>query len=121
MTIIKGGLVLILFSYRLLMLIIHWKGLKKVDELPFESTENSQGSLVSIIIPAKDEEKAIVPTLRSLINQHYKNIEIIVVNDRSTDNTAAKLENFMEEITEDSLKQKIKILHIQELPSGWLG
>src|SRR5690606_1879935 len=56
----------------------------------------------------------------SLTKQHYKNLEIIVVNDRSTDNTAAKIEQFMEEIDEE-MRQKINVLHIDALPSGWLG
>ena len=43
--------------------------------------------LVSVIIPAHNEEKTIGRVLDSLINQTYSNKEIIVVNDCSTDNT----------------------------------
>jgi len=49
--------------------------------------ENNQ-PLVSIIIPTYNGEKHIEATLKSIINQDYKNLEIIVVNDVSTDNTA---------------------------------
>ena len=49
---------------------------------------------VSIIVPAYNTEKYINKCLTSLINQTYKNIEIIVVNDGSTDNTKEIVENF---------------------------
>lgn len=49
---------------------------------------------VSIIVPAYNTEKYIDKCLESLINQTYKNIEIIVVNDGSTDNTKEIVENF---------------------------
>lgn len=43
--------------------------------------------LVSIVIPVYNGEKFLIDAIESCINQTYKNIEIIVVNDGSTDNT----------------------------------
>ncbi len=43
--------------------------------------------LVSIIIPARDEEKNLPSLLDSMISQEYRNIEILVIDDRSTDRT----------------------------------
>ena len=48
--------------------------------------------LVSICIPAYNNEKDIKGTLESLLEQTYKNIEIVVVDDASTDSTAAIVE-----------------------------
>jgi glycosyltransferase involved in cell wall biosynthesis len=48
-------------------------------------------SLVSIIIPAHNSERTILECISSAVNQTYSKLEIIVVNDRSTDNTHSLL------------------------------
>ncbi len=54
---------------------------------------NSQNK-VSIIIPVHNEEKTISKTLESLLNNDYKNIEIIVVDGMSTDSTRKVVEEY---------------------------
>lgn len=51
-------------------------------------------NLVSIIIPVYNTEDYLEKCLNSIINQDYKNIEIIIINDGSTDNSASIIENF---------------------------
>jgi len=55
--------------------------------------------LVSVLIPAYNHEKYIERCLKSIWQQDYENIEVIIINDGSTDNTAKVL---------DSLKAKSK-------------
>lgn len=43
--------------------------------------------IVSVIIPTYNREKSIINTLNSIINQDYKDLEIIIVDDGSTDGT----------------------------------
>ena len=52
-------------------------------------------SLVSIILPCYNSEKTILQTLESIENQTYPNIEIIIVNDGSSDNTEDIVKKFM--------------------------
>lgn len=57
-------------------------------------------SLVSIIIPCYNAELFISDTLNSILNQDYRNIEIIVVDDGSTDLSV----KIIEQISDDRLK-----------------
>lgn len=53
--------------------------------------QNYDKSLVSIIIPVYNTEDTIVDSISSILNQSYKNIEIIVINDASTDNSLQRI------------------------------
>lgn len=53
---------------------------------------------ISVIIPAYNAEKTIVKCLDSIINQTYKNLEIIVINDASTDNTLSIINKYKNDI-----------------------
>ena len=74
----------------------------------------SRTPLVSVIIPARDEERAIGRTVSALLAQSYPALEIIVVDDRSTDTTPAILAAFDD-------PRLIVIHNTEEPPAGWLG
>jgi glycosyltransferase involved in cell wall biosynthesis len=71
--------------------------------------------LVSIIIPARDEERAIERTVRAMLAQDYPALEVIVVNDRSSDSTGTILDRIA---SEDA---RLIAVHGEEPPAGWLG
>ncbi len=52
--------------------------------------------LVSIIIPLYNTENYVSETIASALNQSYKNLEIIVVDDGSDDNSFRKVQEFKE-------------------------
>ena len=71
--------------------------------------------LVSILIPARNEENNIANLLHDLQNQEYQNIEIIVFNDLSTDRTEEIVNKFAQD------DKSIKLINSKGLPIGWLG
>jgi chlorobactene glucosyltransferase len=71
--------------------------------------------LVSVLIPARNEESNIRRILNSMIKQDYPNLEILVLDDNSTDATAQIVEKIMEK---DS---RIKLIKGAPLPAGWKG
>jgi chlorobactene glucosyltransferase len=70
---------------------------------------------ISVLIPARNEEKNIGACLNSIAFQTYSNIEIIVLDDNSDDSTARIVEEYSKK---DS---RIKLINGKSLPSGWLG
>ena len=48
--------------------------------------------MISVVIPLYNKEKSIASTLHSVINQTFKDYEIVIVNDGSTDNSVAEVE-----------------------------
>jgi glycosyltransferase involved in cell wall biosynthesis len=65
---------------------------------------------ISIVIPTYNAAKTINNTLDSILNQTYKNFEIIIVNDGSTDETVKLLNSYITKLSEDD-RRKIKIIN----------
>src|ERR671919_1865758 len=70
---------------------------------------------VSVILPARNEEKYIAKCLDSLLNQDYPNFEIIAVNDSSTDGTKVIMQQYA------ARDPRILIVHLVSKPEGWVG
>lgn len=78
-------------------------------------TRADEAPAVAIILAVKDEEADLENALQSLCALRYPHYRILVVNDRSTDGTAAILERMA------ARDPRIEVLTISELPAGWLG
>ncbi len=103
----------IILVFTIIQLLVSLANLIFETNLP--KTEDVSNALVSILIPARNEEKNIGILLNDLLNQDYNNIEIVVFNDQSEDKTA-------EIVTEYTIRDtRISMISSTGLPEGWLG
>ena len=82
------------------------------DEEPLPASELPS---VSVVIPARNEQRKIEYALRSVLEQEYAGMEVVVVDDRSTDATGEILDRMARG------EERLRVLHLEELPDGWLG
>ena len=103
-----------------MLLLIVWSLLTVqtvVNLLAFRSlakTSDEPTSRVSIVIPARNEERYIGRTIDAALRQDYPDFEVIVVDDESTDGTA-------DEIAKRSSDTRLVPIGARPLMPGWLG
>lgn len=78
-------------------------------------TMGSKDKLVSVLIPARNEEKNILNILKDITTQNYHNYEVIVFDDQSTDRTAEIVTTYMQQ------DKNVRLITSHGLPNGWLG
>ena len=105
-------------------LILWWRTRPNGDEVGSKAKTPARPALkgtmpsVSIIVPARNEERNIARCVTSLLEQDYDDYEVIVVDDGSTDRTAA----ILDEIAHDHPQShKLWVLRLRDLPEGWAG
>ncbi len=95
--------------------LIRGRGIPRLAAQPAEELPGFGWPSLAVIVPARDEETSLEPALRSLATQDYPRLKIVVVDDRSTDQTSSVLLRLAHEFP------NVAIEAVQELPSGWLG
>lgn len=70
---------------------------------------------VSLVIPARDEAASIEAAVRSRLVDDYPALQVVLVDDRSTDGTSAIVDRLA------ATDPRVEALHIRELPADWIG
>ena len=95
------------------------------DQLKSAAEEDLQRKLgtcpmVSILVPARNEADHIEECVRSLIGQSYEKLEVLVLDDQSTDETPAIVQQIIDELPPEQ-KNRLYLLSSETLPDGWIG
>src|SRR5215207_827570 len=90
---------------------------RKEEELRSHDEGTHKLPMVSVVLPARDEQDNIQKCLESLARQDYQNYEIIAVNDCSTDATG----EILHKLAAINSERKITIIELQHKPAGWVG
>jgi len=92
-----------------------WVSLRLPQLQQLQCSEPKELPALSVIIPACNEASNIAATVESLLRQDYPNFEVILVDDRSTDDTGEIIDRL-------ALRDgRVRPLHVRNLPEGWLG
>ncbi|MEW5855527.1 MAG: glycosyltransferase family 2 protein, partial [Myxococcota bacterium] len=70
---------------------------------------------VSVIVPSRNEEAAVREATRTLLAMDYPRLQVVAVDDRSTDRTGAILDELA------ANDPRLAVVHVDNLPPGWLG
>lgn len=104
---------MLVWPLALVALLRMMKGVRTLASVEVEPRET--WPKLSVVSPACNEEAAIGQSLKSLVAQDYPALEVIAVNDRSTDRTGALIDEAA------AADPRIVPVHLTELPPGWLG
>jgi len=87
----------------------------KLQASPAPPGDDGTLPLVSVIIPARDEEQRVGNCLQAVLAQDYPRFEVVLVDDRSSDRTA--------EIAAEMARQdpRLRLVQGKPLPPGWAG
>lgn len=107
--------VLFALSLMLLNLVINNFVFKNVENYSLTGQVLKNPSLISILIPARNEAENISRCLKSLLKQDYPNLEIIVLNDNSTDGTSKVVKVIAEK------DNRVRLVEGAPLKDGWIG
>lgn len=103
--------ILLFLLFGLITALVNYFTIRHFNQYPAAKT----WPRVSVLVPARNEERAIEACISSLLAQDYPDFEIIVLDDHSTDATPGILEKLSQN------GSRLRVLDGAPLPEGWLG
>lgn len=70
---------------------------------------------LTVVVPCRDEARGVDAAIRSLLAQDLPDVQVIAVDDRSTDGTGELLDRLA------ARDARLEVIHVAALPPGWLG
>jgi len=113
-TVLSGG-ALIIWWVGVSLLVHGRKFYQRLSQIPLTPAEMACLPRLSILVPACNEGNTVERAMQSLLALDYPDIEIIAVDDRSTDATGEILDRLA------LYNPRLRVLHVTKLPHGWLG
>ena len=111
-----GVIAIATHGYSLLVYLVNRLTLKRLQ--PDAVRNGGAAPRISILIPARDEARAIGRTVLAALSQNYPEFEVILLNDRSSDKTRDIAQSAA---AESPAPERLRIIDGSEPPSGWLG
>ncbi len=87
---------------------------------PQEVGQDATEPLVSVLVPARNEAQSIERCVRSLVAQTYERLEVLVLDDHSSDATATIVQHIINDLPVHS-RGRLRLLQGAALPEGWGG
>jgi Glycosyl transferase family 2 len=115
---VTGVLLALLWLRAVVPLLWHLSELPDLTRPEYEVPRDVLLPSLTIVVPARNEEAAIEPALRSLLHLDYPDYQVVAVNDRSSDRTGEIMERLA---AEPAGQGRLQVIHVRELPPGWLG
>jgi hypothetical protein len=83
------------------------------------ATATAPRGKISVVVPARNEVQSIRKCVESLLQVEGVELEILAVDDRSTDGTGLMLDNLRVEARAEG--KQLQVIHVTVLPAGWTG
>ena len=90
-------------------------GWRRLGALARVAPDLARPPALSVVVPARNEAGTVEPALRSLLALDYPALEVVAIDDRSSDATGGILDRLAAEFP------ALRVAHVRELPAGWLG
>lgn len=92
---------------------------REANRLGGGTLQDAPAPALSVVVTARDEADGIETTVKRLLSQRYPGLEIVVVDDRSSDGTGAILDRLRSALPDGG--PRLEVIHNETLPEGWIG